>query len=132
LPGQTQRRQPEETVIRSDAKPEAERTVTVIGKEPVVSGAEGQCRANLQGFMASRGDLEKDLLLALEKDLAVVDATGKKHEPIDIDYLLCAQTGGDGRPLGCASTRYCQFHSCDPQQRPTKTPGFIVTTRHNF
>jgi len=49
--------------------------------------------------VAGAGDLEEDLLLALEDDLAIVGAAGEVHEPVELDKLLAAQSGlGDA---GC-------------------------------
>jgi hypothetical protein len=73
---------------------QAQRAVAIVGEEPVVAGAHGQGRAHAQRFMAGAGDLEEDLLLALEQDLAVVHAAGKNHQPVDFDQLLRAQTAG--------------------------------------
>ncbi len=71
-----------------DAEGEAEGAVAIVGEEPVVAGAQREAGGDLQGLMAGGGDLEEDLLLALEKDFAVVYAAGKEHEPVDFDQLL--------------------------------------------
>ncbi len=41
--------------------------------------------------MTRAGDLEEDLLLPLEHDLAVVDAARQVHQPIDLDQMLRRQ-----------------------------------------
>jgi hypothetical protein len=41
--------------------------------------------------MPGAGNLEEDLLLALEQDLAVVDAPRGEHDAIGIDELLTGQ-----------------------------------------
>ena len=78
-------------VVGRNAEGQAERAVAIVGEEPVVAGTQGQGSADLQRLMAGAGDLEEDLLLALEQDLAVVDAAGEKHQPVDFDHVLRAQ-----------------------------------------
>ena len=59
-------------VFDGDAEGEAEGAVAIVGEEPVVAGLQGQAGGDQQGLMAGAGNLEEDLLLALEHDLAVV------------------------------------------------------------
>jgi len=37
--------------------------------------------------VARAGDLEVNFLLALEQDLTVIHAAGKKHQPVDFNQL---------------------------------------------
>jgi hypothetical protein len=55
--------------------------------------------------MAGAGNLEEDLLLALEQDFAVVHAAGKIHQPVDFDHLLRVVGVGDQRLLPHAIQR---------------------------
>ncbi len=69
------------------AEGEAEGAVAVVGEEPVVAGPQGHAGGDEQGFVAGAGDLEEDLLLALEDDLAVVGPAGEVHEPVKADQF---------------------------------------------
>ncbi len=103
----------QEHFIGSDAQGQAERAIAIVGEEPIVTGAHGQGSAHLQRLVAGGGDLEEDLLLALEQDFAVVHAAGENHQPVDLDHLPRAQAAGaDGRH-GLTSAGSCQFHSLD-------------------
>ena len=72
---------------RREAQRQAQRAIAIVGKEPVVTGTHGQRRAHAQRLVARAGDLEVDFLLAFEKDLAVIHAAGKKHQPVDFNQL---------------------------------------------
>ena len=74
--------------FRGHAQGEAEGAVAIVGEKPVVAGAQVGGGGQQQGFMPGAGDLEEYLLLALEHDLAVIDAPRKIHEPVDIQQLL--------------------------------------------
>src|SRR2546422_11238531 len=52
---------------------ETERTVAIVGIEPVVRGTEGLARRDQHGFMTGARDLEENLVLPLELDFLVVD-----------------------------------------------------------
>ena len=59
-------------LVGRDAQRQAQRAIAIVGKEPVVAGTQRQRRAHLQRLVAGARNLEEDLLLPLEKDLAVV------------------------------------------------------------
>ena len=79
-------------VVSGRAQGEAERPVAVIGIKPVVTGLQGKGRSHAHGFMAGAGDLEKDLLLALEQDLFVVHPPGGIHVAVGFDQLFAGET----------------------------------------
>ena len=64
---------------RRNAQGQAQRAITIVGEDPVVAGTQRQPRAHLKSFVAGARDLEKNLLLALEQDFAVVHAAGEVH-----------------------------------------------------
>ncbi len=76
---------------RSCAQGETERAVAIVGIEPVVGGLQRQGGSDSQSFVAGARDLEEDFLLALEQDLAVVEAPRREHDAIGIDQLLTGQ-----------------------------------------
>ncbi|HYB90502.1 MAG TPA: hypothetical protein VEC38_05595, partial [Candidatus Binataceae bacterium] len=41
--------------------------------------------------MSRTGNLEENLLLALEQNLAIVDPPREKHQPVDLDKLLAGE-----------------------------------------
>ncbi len=98
----------QQLLVRRHAQREAERAVAIVGIEPVVAGAQRQSGSDQQCFVSGTGDLEVDLLLALEQDLAIIQLARQVHQPIDIDQLLRrepfvlirARDGGLGRCLG--------------------------------
>ena len=63
----------QQLLIRRHAQRQAERAVAIIGIEPVVAGPQHHAGGDQQGLMSGAGDLEENLLLALEQDLAVVE-----------------------------------------------------------
>ena len=75
------------------AESEAESAVAVVGEEPVVAGLHGEGGGDEERLMAGTGDLEEDLLLALEHDFAVVGAAREVHEAVNLDELLARQRG---------------------------------------
>src|SRR5258708_7402279 len=81
----------EEHFIRCAAEGEAQSAVAVIRVEPVVGGLESQAGSYAESFMACARDLEEDFLLALEQDLAVVNAARHVHEVVVVDELLRSQ-----------------------------------------
>ena len=111
------------------AKGQHQRAIAIVGKEPVVAGTQRQCGANLQSLMTGGGNLEEDLLLPFEHDLAVVHAAREKHEPVHLDQLLRAKAACGIRPRGnrlrLASSRNCQLH---PRYSP-KSRHFLATRK---
>jgi hypothetical protein len=81
------------------AQREAQRTVAIVGIEPVVAGLQSHARRHQKGLVAGAGDLEKDLLLPLEQDLAIVRAARQVHQPVHPDQLLRLQ--GQRRKRRC-------------------------------
>src|SRR5579862_4684937 len=75
----------------SYADGQAQGPIAVIGKEPVVSWTKRQSGSDLKRFVPRPGDLEEDLLLPLEKNLAVVEPAGEIHQPVNFDHLLRAE-----------------------------------------
>src|SRR5205814_10479829 len=56
------------------AQAETERTVAIVGVEPVVRGTEGPARRDKQGILTGDRDLEENLVLSHEQNLLVVDS----------------------------------------------------------
>src|SRR5450432_25468 len=81
----------EEHFVGRAAQGEAESAVAIVRIEPVVGGLESEAGGDAEGFVASPGNLKKDLLLALEEDFAVVDAARHVHEAVGVDELLRSQ-----------------------------------------
>ena len=71
--------------VRRNAQGQGQRTVAVIGIEPVVSGAEREPGGDLDRFVSGAGDLEEDFVLPLEEDFAVVDAARGVHQAEGLD-----------------------------------------------
>src|SRR5437763_12982592 len=79
---------PQEHFVRSSAERKTECTVAIVREEPVVAGL--HCEAGGYGdrLMPGARDLEKDFLLALEHDLAIIEAPRCVHQPISFHELL--------------------------------------------
>jgi hypothetical protein len=99
----------EEVFFDGGAEGEREAAVAVVGEEPVVGGAEREGGGDEQGFVASAGDLEKDLLLIFEDDLAVVGTAREVHEAINLDELFGGKAVGAAIAGGCVFGRYFEF-----------------------
>src|SRR5438445_6066736 len=78
-------------VVGRNTQSEAKSPITVVRIEPVVAGLQRERGSYSDGLMASPGNLEEDLLLALEHDLPVVDAPGRVHNPVGFDHLLAGK-----------------------------------------
>src|SRR5579863_3251037 len=96
----------------SYADGQAQGAIAVIREEPVVSRTKRQSGSDLKRLMPRPRDLKEDLLLPLEKNLAVVEPAGQIHEPVNFDHLLRAEPearafAGAGT---CAGNR--KFHVC--------------------
>src|SRR6266568_1451804 len=76
-----------ELSLRSDTEGEAKSAVAIVREKPVVGRAQMSGGSNEKSFVAGTGDLEKDLLLALEHDFPVVNAPRQVHEPVHLDQL---------------------------------------------
>ena len=57
------------------------------------------------------GDLEVDFVLALEKDLPVVDAAGEVHDAESTDEFVAPEPQGSGRPKGQIGDSACHTPS---------------------
>ncbi len=73
---------------RGDAEGQDQGAIAIVRKEPVVAGAQIGRGGQQQGFMAGTGDLKVNFLLALEQDLAVVDAPRENHKAVEFQQLL--------------------------------------------
>ena len=91
----------EEHLRRGHAETETERAIAIVGIEPVVGGAEGFARSHQDSFVPGARDLEEDLVLALELDFLVVDASRQEHQPIHLEQIgLREGFGGPKAGLG--------------------------------
>ena len=70
---------------RRDAQQQAKRAVPVVGIDPVDARAQKKPHSSGYGFMAGAGNLEVNLVLALELDFAVVQAAREKHRAVEAD-----------------------------------------------
>ena len=77
--------------IRSRTKRQAQRAVAIVGVKPVVACLQREAGRHADGFMSRAGDLEKNLLLALQQDLPVINAPGHIHDAIGFDELLAGE-----------------------------------------
>jgi hypothetical protein len=78
--------------------------------------------------VACAGDLKEDFLLALEKDLAVIDASREKHQAVDFNELLRGKVAGPGNCSRHASCRDCKSHSLLPEVVQTQSISIVSTT----
>jgi hypothetical protein len=63
-----------------------------------VTGDQRHARRRLHRFMPGARDLEKNLVLALEQDFAIVDAPRKMHDTEGAQQIVAREIGGR---LGC-------------------------------
>ena len=104
----------EELLFNGGAEGEGEGAIAVIGEEPVVAGAEREAGGDQQGFVAGAGDLEEDLLLVLEDDLAVVGAARDDHEAVDLEELFRRKAGSAAVTVaGGLLDRFFEFSARD-------------------
>ena len=88
-----------EHLRRGHPEREAEGPVAVVGVEPVVARLEDVAGRREHRLVARTRDLEEDLVLPLELDLLVVDATRQEHGAVGGDELLLRE------PVGGAARR---------------------------
>ena len=81
----------QQLLVRRHAQRQAERAVAVVRIEPVVARPHRQSGGDQQRLVPGAGDLEEDLLLALQQDLAIVQLARQIHQAVDVDQLLCAK-----------------------------------------
>ncbi len=81
----------QQLLVRRHAHGEAERAIAIVGIEPVVARAQHQAGSHQQRFMSGAGDLEENLLLPLEQDLAIVELTRQVHQAVNVDQLLARE-----------------------------------------
>ena len=75
-------------VIGGDTQGQTQRAVAIVGEEPVVAGLQGKSRSHADGFMPGAGNLEENLLLTLEQDLAIIHPPRGVHVAIGFDQLV--------------------------------------------
>src|ERR1035437_5010853 len=107
---------------REMALRQADRAVAVVGEEPVVARPHRQSCGHQQRLMPSAGDLEKNLLLPLQHNFAIVRAPRKIHQPVELHQLFaahrCSRCFSAGR-LGSNAGR-----------RPPHLNARSIATRH--
>ena len=69
------------------AERQGERAVAVVGIEPVVRRPQRLACGHEHGFVTRARNLKKDLVLALELDLLVVDAPRQEDQPVHIEQI---------------------------------------------
>src|ERR1700739_279260 len=67
---------------RRESQTQTQSLIAVISKEPVVGGTQNLPRSHQNPFMSRSTDLKIDLVLALELDFTVVEASGQIHHPV--------------------------------------------------
>ena len=71
-----------------DAQPQHEGHVAVVREEPVATRTQEAGEGEQQRLVAGAGDLEEDLALLLQADLAVVDGPGDARQPEVFERLV--------------------------------------------
>src|SRR5215472_16086967 len=66
---------------RRYAQPQTRRAIAVVKVKPIVFGPQGECGRNVHSLMSGAADLEKDTILAFERDLPVVEPSCGMHQP---------------------------------------------------
>src|SRR3954470_2588657 len=72
-------------LVRSDAECQAQGTVPILQEKPMVSRPPRQAGSALYRLVPRPADLEKDAILPLECDLAVIEAPRELHRPESAD-----------------------------------------------
>src|SRR5438270_13874187 len=57
-----------------------------------MAALEGESGGHQKSFMAGPRDLEENLLLTFEKDLAVIQPARHKHQPVHADELFASES----------------------------------------
>jgi len=73
---------------RGNTERQAQRPIAVVGINPILPRTQRQSRGHLHGLMSSAADLKIDAILALQRDLAVVQAAGEMHDPKRVNERL--------------------------------------------
>jgi len=81
----------EKHLFLGDAEGEGQSAIAIVEMEPVETGFAGHTGGDLDCFVASGRDLEVDLILAFEKDLAVVNATTEIHQAVGAKQFVGGQ-----------------------------------------
>src|SRR5712692_176530 len=68
---------------RRDAQHQAERAIAVVGVKPINARTKKQPHCRGHGFVAGTGNLEENLVLALELDFPVIQPPGEIHRAVD-------------------------------------------------
>ncbi len=89
----------QQLVLNRHPQRQSQPAVAIVRKEPVVPRLHRQARRHQQRLMPRTGDLEEDLLLTLQHDLAVVRPPREIHQPVELNELRRRQTRGH-HPLG--------------------------------
>ena len=84
----------------SHAERQAQGAVAIIGIKPVVPGPQSESGGGADGFMPGAADLEINPVLALEKNLPVVDAAGEIHDAKSPDQFIAPEPGGECAEIG--------------------------------
>ena len=75
----------EEMVERDLADRERQGTVAIVEVKPIVAALEVGSHRNLDGLVSGPRDLEEDLVLALEGDLAVIQPSSRDHGAVGLE-----------------------------------------------
>jgi len=81
----------QEHVEGRHAQGQAERAIAVVRKDPIVACAKSHPRCYFDGFVPGPADLKKDAILALERDLAVIQTPGRLHDAECLNELIGLQ-----------------------------------------
>lgn len=82
----------EQHLLRSYAERQTEGPIAVIRIDPVLPRPQNQRGGNLHGLVSGAANLEKNAILALERDLAIIEPAGQMHRAIRVDEGLGIET----------------------------------------
>jgi hypothetical protein len=93
----------EEHLLAGHAELQTQRAVAIVEVEPVIRRPQDKARGRHDRFVPRARDLKKDLVLALELDLLVVEPPRQEHGAIRTDELVAREPRG-GLALGFAGS----------------------------
>ena len=126
----------QQLLLNRVAQRKADRPVAIVGKEPVVSRTHRHARRNQQRLVSCARNLEEDLLLPLQHNLAVVGPARQIHQPVELHQLLRRQRSPSPLQPSSCSTCYADpdclaMHlSCTSNALPSRLYSSADLDRH--
>jgi hypothetical protein len=102
------------------AQPKTESAIAVVKIEPIVLRPHRECGRNLHSLVSSATDLEKDAILAFERDLSIIEPARGVHKtkcPDEIVLLQALVLSSKAGSLLFVVSRNCQ--ETPPKISPT-------------